>query len=194
MATDYQQSLSAMMAAVQKFTMGLGDLTGTQMAALGQYHVGLSEEEAARAEGNAAYEYAEITKQNLNYNADVKDADAKAVLSKGDYDARRKRRETMAFRSTQKARFAASGVNLRSASVITVISEQATFDEMDRQAILYGANIRANTLRNASQLDRWAGNMELRKGGIQRSLAFKRGASARKAGEIQAATALKLGE
>lgn len=193
MPTDYQKSLSAMTAAVAKFTAGLGNLTSTQMAALGQYRAGLSGEEAARAEGDAAYEYATIEQRNQDYNADVKESDAKTELTKGEYDARRKRRATIAFRSTQRALYGASGVNLRSASVITVISEQALFDEMDTQAILYNAEVRAITLRNAAQLDRWMGKMALRKGGIQRELAYGRGEALREAGIIGAA-ALMAGE
>lgn len=117
---------------------------GTGLSAYGQIQAGKAEAAAGEAE-KAAADYSALSEEQA-----------------GRYEARLEKRRGRALRSTQRAKYGASGVSLMSPSALDVLEEQAISDEMDVQAILYNSKVRANRLRSSGQLALFRGKVKKR--------------------------------
>jgi hypothetical protein len=110
----------------------------TAVTAYGQYQAGKAQE--------AAYEY----------NAKVQEQNAKVAQDKAAYEADKQAQRVRRLNATQRAAYAASGINL-SGSALDLMEDSTTQGEMDRLAILYGGNVEAANARNEATLARFQG-------------------------------------
>ena len=72
------------------------------------------------------------------------------------YEADKQAQRIRRLNATQRAAYAASGINL-SGSALDVMEDSTTQGEMDRLAILYGGDVEAANARNEATLSRFQG-------------------------------------
>ena len=125
------------MAAVSTMVMA-SMAVATAVTAYGQYQAGKAQE--------AAYEY----------NAKVQEQNAKVAQDKAAYEAERQAQRIRRLNATQRAAYAASGVQL-SGTALDLMEDSTTQGEMDRLAILYGGDVEAANMRSEATLSRFQG-------------------------------------
>jgi hypothetical protein len=123
---------------------------------------GYMQAEGAKAEGRAAQE---VAKQN----AELDDFRAKQAATIGAIEEERHRGKVRQMVGTQRANFAANGVDLGSGVVEAITDETTTMGETDALTLRFNAmneawgfRTQAVNSRNQGRMARWSGNQQAR--------------------------------
>lgn len=129
---------------------------------------------AVASAGSAIYSGEQQRKQQ-SYNADAMEEQARAERMKADYEAGILKRNADKMRARMRLNYLSSGVDISEGTAMMVMAEDAKQAEMDFQAIRYGGNAAAIRAKQEARMARY------------------QGASAARAGYINAGTSLLTG-
>ena len=129
---------------------------------------------ALASAGTAVYSGEQQRKQQ-SYNADAMEEQARAERMKADYEAGILKRNADKMRARMRLNYLSSGVDISEGTAMMAMAEDAKQAEMDFQAIRYGGNSAAIRAKQEAKMARY------------------QGASAARAGYINAGTSLLTG-
>ena len=124
-------------------------VVGTLVSAKGQHAQGQAEKVA------------------YDYNADVMDQEAEAEEVSARQEAELKREEIQTLISNQRVAYGVAGVVLSEGSPLVVLAETAGEGEKEALTIRYGGNVKATSLRNRANLQRYYGGVSEKAGKIK---------------------------
>ncbi len=116
-------------------------ILGTLTSAGGQYYQGQAEQGA------------------YDYNADVMEQEADAEEVSARQEAELKREEIQTLISNQRVAYGVAGVALSEGSPLVVLAETAKEGEKEALTIRYGGSVKATSLRNRANLQRYYGGV-----------------------------------
>ena len=143
-------------------------IAGTAMQVVGQFQ-----------QGQALKDQAETEQDILNYNASIKDREAKAAEERGRAEALKFQREGQELQGRQNVALAKGGVLTSSGSPALLMEDTANNLEIDRQSILREAFLNRSTLEQQAEGLRYEGRA-----------ARARGRNLKTASDIKTATTL----
>lgn len=137
---------------------------GTGVAVYGQVQAGKTAKAVGKYNSALDEQNAQEVARSAEYNAKLQEVEAVQVEMDSRENIRRKREENKRYASTQRARFASSGVT-EQGSPLEVMAETAALLEMDAQEVNRQAQVNAARLR--------AGAAETRRTGLFQQSQYK---------------------
>ena len=147
-----------------------GSLIGTGLSAFGQYRAGQAQQGA------------------YNYNAQVAESEAGVARVGAAREEEIHREKLNRLIGTQKALYAAAGVDISSGSPLLTFMETAEEGEKEAQYIRYGGEVEATSKLNEAKLNRYYGKQASRAGTIGAGSTFLTGLSQAGLGYAQIAS------
>lgn len=91
------------------------------------------------------------------YNARVSENNARQAELSAKYDEDRHRDNVMRLMGSQRARYAAAGIDPNSDTALDVMADTAIQSELDALALRYGGKVQSSAYKDQANLDRAAG-------------------------------------
>ena len=149
------------------------------VSAYGAIRQGKALKEAGKRENEAAQSQAEI----VDYNADVADVQAKDAIARGQEEEDRYRQGVRTLIGSQRAGFAAQGVDVTQGSAVDVVADTAYLGELDALTIetnagreAWGYQVQAADLRKRAEVTRKTGINAEKAGSSMGNAAYLQGA------------------
>ena len=130
---------------------------------------------AIASAGTAVYAGEQQRKQQ-SYNADAMEEQARAERMKADYEASILKRNAEKMRARMRLNYLASGVDISEGTAMMAMAEDAKQAEMDFQAIRYGGNVAAIRAKQEARMARYQGASAARAGYINAGSSLLTGA------------------
>jgi len=130
---------------------------------------------ALASAGTAVYS-GEQARKAQSYNADAMEEQARAERMKADYEAGILKRNADKMRARMRLNYLSSGVDISEGTAMMVMAEDAKQAEMDFQAIRYGGNAAAIRAKQEARMARYQGASAARAGYINAGSSLLTGA------------------
>lgn len=131
---------------------------------------------AAIASAGTAIYAGEQQRKQQSYNADVMEEQARAERMKADYEASILKRNADKMRARMRLNYLSSGVDITEGTAMMAMAEDAKQAEMDFQAIRYGGNAAAIRAKQEARMARYQGASAVRAGYINAGTSLLTGA------------------
>ncbi len=122
------------------------------------------------------YKAGKAQKAALDYQAKVDKYNAELQTMAAEEEAGLHRGKVHSLISTQKAQYAAGGIDISQGSAVEVFANTAYSGEMDAQRIIYGGKVGATGLKLSARLRQYEGNVAKQAGMIQATATVAKGA------------------
>ncbi len=130
---------------------------------------------ALASAGTAVYS-GEQARKAQSYNADAMEEQARAERMKADYEASILKRNAEKMRARMRLNYLSSGVDISEGTAMMAMAEDAKQAEMDFQAIRYGGNAAAIRAKQEARMARYQGASAARAGYINAGSSLLTGA------------------